>query len=796
MEYNYIKHAKTLELNKILDALANEADLSDSAQMAREIVPSFDYDEVIYELGKTKAAYDLLGRMTAPSFSGAVDNASAIGRAKLGGMLNFNELLDIGSTLRTIRIVKTWRSNCEVKDLTDIDYLFDTLTANKYFEDKIFSSIKSEDDLYDNASVTLRDIRRKIVGAQANIREKLDRIVRGNSFSKFLQDAIITQRDGRFVVPVKSEHRSEISGIVHDTSSSGATLFIEPMAVVEINNDLRVLKSKENEEIERILFELSAEAGDFCDSIAASYAALKELCLIFAKAKYAYKINGIMPKINKNGRIILNNSRHPLIDKNQVVPISLTLGDTYNSLIITGPNTGGKTVTLKTIGLLSFMAMCGLFISADDRSEIAVFDKILVDIGDEQSIEQSLSTFSSHMVNIISIMKQTTSNSLVLLDELGAGTDPIEGAALAKSILINLKDKGAKIAATTHYAELKTYALETKNVENASCEFDVGSLKPTYKLLIGVPGSSNAFLISQKLGMPQTVIKSAQNYISEENKNFEKIVSSLEKERSDAEKFRIDAEKLKIQLENLKHLSEKKQSEIDKENAKIIERAHQKAEQIINNARGKSDLLINELEQMKKEFNRENANRIYQNAKQLSSGTINNLLDETNPVIQKDNSDYILPRMPIKNDSVLLVELNKEGIVTDVSANNKKVYVSAGNIKMWVDTDKIRLIENKKQQSKQINAVSGRPSAKDRVVTTEIDIRGYSVDEAVIELERFIDNAVITGINTVTIIHGKGTGVLRKGVQDYLRHNKCVKSFRVGTFGEGENGVTIAEINR
>ena len=528
--YNIERYSKTLELDKILQSLSNEATVYDAKEKALKIVPKTNYNEVMFLLSQTDAAYKFSSMYQAPNFAGAKNVISALTRADAGAVLSIRDLLDTAETLRVIRTAKNWRENCTGIRETALEELFDSLVPNKFLEDKINFAIKNEEELNDNASPALYDIRRKISAKSSKIRDLLDKIVKGPT-AKYLQDNIITQRDGRFVVPLKSEHKGQITGIVHDTSATGSTLFVEPMQVVETNNEIRVLKIKEKEEIDRILAELSADAGGFVGGITASFKALVELDLIFAKSKLAYKMRASMPKINQNGYTYLKNARHPLISNKTVVPITVELGKDYNTLVITGPNTGGKTVTIKTIGLLTLMTMCGLMIPVDDGSQIAVFSKIFADIGDEQSIEQSLSTFSSHMVNIISILDNADDASLVLFDELCAGTDPIEGAALAKAILMRLSVFGSRVVATTHYPELKSYAIDTEKVENASCEFDVTTLKPTYRLIIGMPGRSNAFAISGKLGLDQSIIDTAKEQVRDEDLRFERVVASLEAAR-------------------------------------------------------------------------------------------------------------------------------------------------------------------------------------------------------------------------------------------------------------------------
>lgn len=789
---NFKKYYNTLELNKILSQLADNCALCDAAILAQNLTPSYDISKINSQLNKTNAAFNLLMRSQAPTFNNAVNNTQSFERAKVGGVLNFKELLQIGDTLSVIRSVKNWRNSIDTNINTDIDYLFEKLQPNKYFEEKIFTSIKNEDDLNDDASIALRDIRRKIISLSSSIRERLDRIIRNQNTAKFLQETIITQRDGRFVVPVKSEYKGEFPGIVHDSSSSGATLFIEPMPIVEINNDLRVLKLKEQEEIERILSELSSEAASFADTITTSYNTLVKLCLIFAKADLAHKMKASLPILNNEGRIVLKNARHPLIAPEKVVPISLSLGVDYNSLIITGPNTGGKTVTLKTIGLFTLMAMCGLMIPADDMSEICVFDKILVDIGDEQSIEQSLSTFSSHMVNIVSILQNATPFSLVLLDELGAGTDPIEGAALAKSILINLANKGSRIVATTHYAELKAYALDTDSVENASCEFNVETLKPTYRLLIGVPGRSNAFAISSKLGISSDIIDNAKNFISDDNRRFENIISSLEGERQKLESERKAIEELRINIEKDKIDSQRKNAEINEKYNKIVDKARSDAENIISSARIKSDQLLNEIDDIKRSINKENASQMASKARNFAKKSINDMMNEANPVVNI-RGEAPTPESVNIGDRVMLNDLQKDGEIIEIKG--KKIRVSAGNIKIWTDICNLSLLKQNKSKPKSAT-VTGIRSGATRIAVTDLDMRGMSVDEGIIELERFLDNALLSGLNTVTVIHGKGTGVLRKAVHKHLSTSKVVKTYRLGIFGEGENGVTIVELDR
>lgn len=794
MKYDISRYAKTLELDKILELLSQQAGIADTAEEAVSLVPSTDFDEVKTLLSKTNDAYIFMSKYSAPSFGAAKNVSSSLKRAQASAVLSIKELLDIAEVLRIIRGVKIWRENCGgIKD-TSLEEYFYSLIPNKYLEDKINFAIKSEEELNDNASQALYDIRRKLTAKSAKIREILERIVRGPT-AKYLQDAIITQRDGRFVVPLKSEYKGQISGVVHDTSATGSTIFIEPMSVVETNNEIRVLKSREQEEIERILSELSADAGGSADSIISSYNALCSIDMAFAKAKLAYKMKASLPIINRNGNIFLKRARHPLIPYKSVVPVTVELGGDYDTLVITGPNTGGKTVTLKTIGLLTLMTMCGLMIPVDDGSRISVFKKVFADIGDEQSIEQSLSTFSSHMVNIISITENADNDSLVLFDELCAGTDPVEGAALAKAILMRLASAGAKIAATTHYPELKSYAIDTKRVENASCEFDVKTLKPTYRLIIGMPGRSNAFAISKRLGLGTDIIETAEKEVSDEDRRFERVVGSLESARKAAEDERKKAQELRINLENAKKKSEQRERDLELKQEKLLEKTREDAGRIIENARNRSAILLNELEEMKKQLNAENAAIIAQKARAAYKATVNELEKSSDPVTKRKASGEAVTQLN-KGDIVLIADINRDATVVDIKQNDKKALVMSGSIKMWVDFENLRLKSKTAPSSefKKTRRVTGLVSRGQRTVSGEVDLRGMASDEALMELDKYIDNAVLSGITTVTVIHGKGTGTLRKAVQSHLKSHKNISSYRTGTFGEGENGVTIAEI--
>lgn len=794
--YNIARYLKTLELDKILIQLSNEASMPEASEKILEIVPTNEVDIVKKLLCQTEDAYVLTAKFSAPSFGKLCGVKALLARARAGGLLTMKDLLLICDALRVIRTVKAWKDNCDSEKHTTLDDLFGMLYPNKYFEDKINHSIKSEDEMNDNASQALYDIRRKIKSVSSNIKNKFDSITKDASKAKYLQDAIVTQRDGRYVVPVKQEYKSFVPGIVHDTSASGATYFVEPMVIVELNNELRVLKTKEKLEIDRILSELSSEVSSFSDTIYSSYNALIELNIIFAKASLAYKMKASVPKINTDGKIYLKNARHPLIHQSKIVPITVDLGDEYSSLIITGPNTGGKTVTLKTVGLLSLMTYCGMMIPVDDNSSVNVFDNILVDIGDEQSIEQSLSTFSSHMVNIIDIVNNSNSNSLVLLDELGGGTDPVEGAALAKSILLNMHRKGVRVVATTHYSELKAYALDTPGVQNASFEFDVETLKPTYRLLVGIPGKSNAFSIAEALGMDYQIISEAKEYISDDEQRFERVVEALEKARKDAENERNEATKIRLTLNSEREKISSHLAEIEKKKEMILAKTREDSQRMLDNARYQSNQLLNSLEDIKKELNAKNAAESITKAKLLAKSKIDALENLVDP-IEESSEENTLARIPMVGDLISVLSLNKQAEVLKVDESHSKVYVSSGSMNIWVEFKDIKLLSNvKKKDEKLTRKVSGVKSRAERNVTGEIDIRGMACDEGIMEVDRYIDESLLSGLETVRIIHGKGTGVLRNGIQAHLRRHPNIESFRIGTFGEGENGVTIATIKK
>lgn len=787
------KNHKTLELDLILEKLAAECSCDDAKDLARGLKPAGDMAEVEMLLQQTEDAFSLLARFGGPSFSGLKNVNNSLHRAAAGGSLNPKELLDIAYCLRVLRTLDEWRNHSSgVK--TSLDFFFEGITSNKYLETKILSCIVSEEEIADKASDTLCDIRKKIRSKENSIREKLDSLIHSSHYQQFLQEAIITQRNGRFVVPVKAECRGNVPGLVHDTSSTGATVFIEPASVVDANNDIKVLQGKERDEIMRILYELSAESGDFAESIKHSYESAIRLNLIFAKAHLAYKMKATKPILNNEGIICLKKARHPLIDPKKVVATDIALGDEYDTLVITGPNTGGKTVSLKTLGLLTLMTMCGLLIPVADRSRVSVFNNILVDIGDEQSIAQSLSTFSSHMVNIIDIMKKADDKSLILIDELGAGTDPVEGAALAVSIIEALREKGAIIAATTHYAELKAYALDTPGVTNGCCEFDIETLCPTYKLLIGVPGRSNAFAILKHLGMTQDVIDNAKAIVGSDNRDFEAVLEKLEASRHALEEERKIAEEM---TERARKIEEKAQSEMDKIEtlkARELDKAKREAQKLIDAAERKSSQFLLELDKLKKEQTSSNATEIARKTRRAVKAQMGEMDDLINPNELADNwdYDYKLPRNPVPGDRIVIKGIG-EGEVLEFKNNN--VFVKSGLLKTRVKLSDIMILDKpKKKPVKTQHNVYRTSSRADADVKTEIDMRGETVDEALSELGLFIDRCVLNNIEEIRIIHGKGTGALRSAVTDYLKTHPNVSEYRLGRYGEGENGVTIAKL--
>ncbi len=797
MEMN--RHLRALEFDKVLELLSVRACNEDARDNIHSLRPETTLVGANRLIKMTEDAYILLAKYGGPSFGGLKNVNNSLARASAGGVLSMKELLDIAGTVRAVRAIREWRNNSG-QDERSIDIYFNSLMPNKYLEDKIYSAIISEEEMSDNASPELANIRRQIKIKENSVREQLEKLIRSQSFKNMLQEAIVTQRNGRYVVPVKNEHRNSVSGLVHDTSSTGATVFIEPTGVVEANNDIRVLKGKEAQEIERILYELSCESGNFSEEIKGSYECAVELNVIFAKAHLGYQMKASVPVLNDKGETLLNKARHPLIDPKKVVATDIRLGIDFDTLVITGPNTGGKTVAIKTIGLLSAMASSGMLIPAGDESKVSVYKNILVDIGDEQSIEQSLSTFSSHMVNIVNIIKTADENSLVLIDELGAGTDPVEGAALAMAILEKLHAQGAKIAATTHYAELKAYALQTTGVENGSCEFDVNSLRPTYRLLIGVPGRSNAFAISERLGISKDIIDRAGELVSSENIRFEDVVDRLEKSRLEMEDEHSRAKEITASAKEYREKAEKLLKDAEFKRDREIENARGEALRIVEHAKREANALLNEVEKLKKEAKQtKNVADLARKAKSAVNSHLNSINSAVNPVFDSidDDDDYVLPRELEIGDTVFCRTIGKNATVTALKDKKGTVEIAAGMLKMRVKEDALRLIDKPKEKAPKKTVSTGRvlgESKSSMQVNNRCDLRGLMVDEAVLVLDRFLDDLLRSGLTECTIIHGKGTGALRAGVTQFLKADPRIKTFRLGTFGEGENGVTIVTI--
>ena len=785
------KSLSTIELPKILELLAAEAATEPAKEACRALRPSPHLSQCEKWQQETEDASKLIGLQGSPGFSGIKDVSGALERADKGGFLNPSELLSIGAMLRTARLTKNYRDEREGQE-TSLDGYFTLLSGNKYLEEKIETAIVSEEEISDHASSELYQIRRQIRTASAKVRDVLSKITSGNS--KALQDSIVTQRNGRFVVPVKAEYRGSFPGMVHDTSSSGATLFIEPAAVVELNNSIRILQGKEKAEIERILAQLSAEVAQYSDAIRRDYQMLCTLDAIFARGKLGYKMRAMRPRLLDRGRTEILKARHPLLDRDKAVPITFCIGGNVDTVIITGPNTGGKTVGIKTLGLLTAMAQCGLQIPAADGSQIVIFDNILADIGDEQSIEQSLSTFSSHMRTIVDILAVAGDRTLVLLDELGAGTDPVEGAALARAIIQELRSRGCTVAAPTHYAELKLFGLETPGVENASCEFDVQTLRPTYRLIFGVPGRSNAFAISQRLGLDEHIIENASALIATEDKRFEDVISRLEEKRQALESRLAAAESQKRDAEQANQKARERLSTLETEREKLILDAKLKAKEIIDNARAASEMALDEAKKAKQEaMDGKDVNLA--NARAILRGTLSEA-EKKNAAQRAARKAMPLPRALKAGDSVEIVSAGTRGTVLETPKPGEKVKVQAGILKIQVPASDLQLMDAPAPAKKEpVRSGGARLSAPERY-STELDLRGESGDEAVLELDRFIDNAVRLHLDTITIIHGKGTGVLRQRVHARLKNHPQIKSFRLGVYGEGENGVTIATLKK
>ena len=786
------KSMRTLELPRVLQLLAEQAVSPEAKARCAALRPETEAEDVLRLQDQTEAARNMIGLRGAPSFSGVHPVIESLDRADRGGSLNTRELLTIAGLLTCARRAKEYR-DADAIGVTAIDHLFHSIHGNRFLEEKIKNAILDEDTISDNASPELAEIRRHMRAAQARSRQILQKIISSPTYAKILQETIITQRDGRFVVPVKAEHKGDMPGLVHDVSSSGATLFIEPMGVVQANNELIELEAREKKEIERILAELSANAADHREDIQWDHDTLVHLDVIFARGQLSYKLNGVRPEIRRNGSVALRKARHPLLDQAKAVPIDMTLGETFDTLVITGPNTGGKTVSLKTLGLLCLMAQCGMQIPAGDRSAVSVFREVLADVGDEQSIEQNLSTFSAHMKNIVGILDAADQHSLVLFDELGAGTDPVEGAALAIAIIERVRQAGAKVAATTHYAELKTFAMTTPGVENASCEFDVETLRPTYRLLIGIPGKSNAFAISKRLGLADDVIEDAKRQMSGDSLRFEDVLTGLEAKRQALEKRQMELDRLAVRREEdaRKAKEFREQMERAKENARG--RGEAEAKRILREARQTADQVFAELAEMRKQQAKaqraENVNE--------ARAELRRRLNEAEDALNKrtgGQEPIPAPSRPIEvGDMVEIPGVRQNAEVMSVNKDGT-LLLKAGIMKMTVKAAEVRLIEEPVKKPVPKTASRGSGITLRAATPRELDIRGMESIEAESVVETFLSSAVMGHLDTVTIIHGKGTGVLRNTVHQILKRNRAVKSFRLGVYGEGENGVTVVTL--
>ncbi len=789
MEKNsLLKYAKQLEFDKVLARASDYAASLDAKNKITESQPNPELSEAVLALERCDEMMVRLSRNTSASISAVSDIPLIAIRAKKGGILSMGELLSIRAILRNARLLRSWYGDGEGV----CGELFFRLFSDEGLERRIGDSILSETEMSDDASSELADIRKKIVRAEGSIRDKLDSIVRSPNTSKYLQDAVVTMRSGRYVVPVKAEHRNDIKGLVHDVSSSGSTFFVEPEAVLEANNKIMELKADEAKEIDRILSSFSDNVAGIADEIIESYKAFVEIDIIIAKAKYCLAIRAVKPVLNNRGNINLVKARHPLIPQNRVVPIDLPIGEGYSSLIITGPNTGGKTVTLKTVGLFTLMAMSGLCVPAFEGTELSVYREVLVDIGDEQSIEQSLSTFSGHIKNIAEILNAVDKDSLVLLDELGAGTDPAEGAALALAVLERLKLVGSTVIATTHYGEIKEYALQTDGVRNAGCEFDIKTLSPTYRVIVGVPGSSNALTIAKRLGLDEALIDRAKENMDPEKRHFEDLLAQIEVMRSEVADQKALADRELARAEEMIEQARAKRNEMLEEGKKHLEQSEKRASQLMADVESSAYRLLDEIKKLDKEKNtnrseaaaraREIARRDAVKLMNISSG--DEILDDLEPVTDVK-----------KGDVVYLLGLNSLATVISPADKAGNVEVQAGLVKSRVSIETLRRAPNGVGNSKKKTNPTNKVSVSDkRSGKNEINLLGLTVEEAMMEVERFIDAAVLSHLSTVYLIHGKGTGALRKGIHQRLGSIKHVKAFRLGKYGEGEDGVTIVEL--
>ncbi|MGI6031062.1 MAG: endonuclease MutS2 [Eubacteriales bacterium] len=793
----YRKSLHTLEFDKIIEQVKQCASSEYARTRIGQLQPCTTLAEAQKAQRETGDAKGLVMRRGTPGFSGLTDVTESVHKAELGAVLSNRQLLEVAVLLRISRTLQDYKLEDETE--TCLDRYFQNLEPARRLEDRIFDAILNEEEVADSASSALADIRRKMRGAGQKVREVLNRIIHSPTYAKALQEPIVSMRGDRYVIPVKAECRGQVPGLIHDTSSSGQTIFVEPMAVVEANNELRVLVSEEKKEIDRILAELSALVGEQAGPIQNNYRICVYLDFVFAKAVYSRRIQGTAPILNEEGIVDMRRCRHPLLDPDRVVPTDIRLGEEFDTLVITGPNTGGKTVALKTMGLFCAMAAAGLHIPAQEESRVAVFDNIFADIGDEQSIEQSLSTFSSHMTNIVRVMREVDERSLVLFDELGAGTDPVEGAALAVAIIEHIRSIGARVAATTHYSEIKEFALSTPGVENASCEFDVETLRPTYRLLIGIPGKSNAFAISSKLGLPAEIIEAAKAKVNQQNVAFEDILTNLERDRQEMERQRKAAEAASREIQDLRNDLKQQRDHYKQTRENAIRQARLEASRIVEQARYAADKAMEEVEALRKAKIDEETQRRMGNARAMVKSLLKGADDhQKNPdALRPANIPYKKQKLHL-GEAVQLLNLNKPATVLTLPDKDGYLTVQAGVMKVRVHEREIRVTEEMTRQQKKEPASAARfikgSDRSTRKVRTELDLRGQDAQSALMELDKFIDDAVVMGLHQVVIIHGKGTGVLRDAVQQRLRALRPVASFRLGTYGEGENGVTIVEL--
>ncbi len=789
------KALKTLEYNKIIDKLTEFAGSALAKEMCRNLQPSTDLYEIQALQKETSDALSRIYQKGAVSFRGVRDIRGSIKRLEIGAIIGINELLSICSLLDVCSKVKAYSRNDRDPDFEDsLEAMFQALQPLTPVSSEIRRCIASEEELNDDASPALFKIRRSMRQINDKVHAQLQTMVNGSART-YLQDAVVTMRNGRYCIPVKAEHRGQIPGMIHDQSSTGSTLFVEPMAVIKLNNDLRELELKEEKEIEMILATLSARCGEETEALRDDLDLLTKLDFIFARAQLSRSMNGTQPDFNEEGRILIKKGRHPLLDKKKVVPIDIQLGKDFELLIITGPNTGGKTVSLKTVGLFTLMGQAGLHIPAFDHSELSVFHEVFADIGDEQSIEQSLSTFSAHMTNTVSILKEADDRSLVLFDELGAGTDPTEGAALAIAILSNLHRRGSRVMATTHYSELKVFALSTPGVENGCCEFDVETLRPTYRLLIGVPGKSNAFAISQKLGLSQDIIEEAKTHLTKQDEDFEDLLADLEQKRVTIEQERDQINSYKEEIRKLKQRLESKQEKLDLSRDKILREANEQARNILQEAKDYADTTIRNFQKYGKAAGVSAKDMEKERGKlREKMSTVDKKLSAKNAAPKKSHKQLTAKDLHI-GDSIKVLSLNLKGTVSTLPDAKGNLFVQMGILRSQVNIRDLEKLDDTVITGGNFSKTgSGKiKMSKSASVSTEINLLGKTVDEAIMELDKYLDDAYIAHLPSVRIVHGKGTGALRKGVHNYLRRQKHVKSYRLGEFGEGDAGVTIVE---